>query len=297
MKREKNYVILEEEKVIKQLERNEKGCIYVFEIDKKEYYFKEVELSTAYLELFGEQIARSLNIDTVHYALAKYQGKIGVLSENYNPKHLKEITMKQILMNYYMGCFWNRKEIREDIHHLDDLMNLEDIWSAITYYYKDRIDKNEIGNKIMSQLVDTFLLQIFLGNQDLHSTQLSILDGKHPTLTPNHDYGKACLIDLYQNRYTYGLSPTRYDSETKRYPYTVVNEMLYTSESTFIDYFEEKLHLLPTSDELNSCLEGKFEANELEHYIAFFLKNYEKNKKDLYEILNIFHDEKNKKEV
>ncbi len=263
------YFNLDYEQLLDQIPRNQGGFVYKFLIDDREFYFKECLEEHALLEKMGSYIARCISIPTVEYDLVSYHGKKGVGSFSYNPNHLEEITIYEILSHYYINCLAEDSYLLEDVKDFNALYNLDDIWNALDFYYKERNNKFEIVKSLMHEIVDAFFLQLILGNRDLHYTQLTILNSDFPHLSIQHDYSLSCLIQLKNNFYPYALQMTMKDTN-KEYPRDTILEFINSSDNSLLDYFSEKLNNLPNREMILS-----FIGKEHEHKMSFFLNNYE----------------------
>lgn len=264
------YFVLDEEKLLDQIPRNKEGYVYKFLISSKEYYFKECLEEHALLEKMCSYISKCISIPTVMYDLAMYHGKKGVGSFSYNPNHFREISLYDILVHYYIHCLAEEESLLEDVTQIDALYNLDDIWNAIDFYYKDRPDKESIVQTLMKEIVDAFFLQLVLGNRDLHYTQLTILEADTPHLSLQHDYSLSCLIQFKNNFYSYALQMTMHEVDTKVFPLDTISEFFSSSDESFLDSFSDKLNLLPSREDILNYL-GFSNENKM----VFFLNNYD----------------------
>ena len=285
MKRNDGYLVLDNANVIDKIPRNNGGEAIKFLIDGQEFYFKECDEVHSLLEIFCGYVAKFVDIPTVMYDLATYQNRKGVLSSSYNPYHLKEITLYEIFTHYYISCLVSDEELCDDLMHFDDLFNLEDIWNALDFYYQDNPRKNEIVEILMEDVINAFFLQIFLGNRDVHYTQLTILESDNPRLSMNHDYGESCLIQMHNNFYSYALQSTMHDTLHKVQPKDTIYDFFTSTDESFISKFEEKLSLIPSKDVILNFMREQLGIEVSESRVSFFLKNYDSYKLELQNIL------------
>jgi len=274
MERKNGYLILDNEKIVRKIPRNTTGFVFEFLIHGEEHYFKPCEEAHALLEVFCSYVANRIEIPSVFYDIAIYQNQLGVLSKTYNPNHEKEISIRDLLVSYYINVIVEDEDLLKDVSDFDNLYNLDDIWNALDFHYKNREDKNIVVARLMREIMDSFLLQIILGNRDMHFTQLIILDGEYPHLTLNHDYGEACLVNIQNNFYPYALQVTMKDTSSKVQPKFTIFELLTSSDEIFIEYFKEKLNLLPSSEEVLLEMNRKLDILVSKDKISFFLKHY-----------------------
>ena len=146
-----------------------------FLIDDNEHFFKRsiYHPLEPYYEVFTSRVIEAIGISTVKYHLAKFKGQIGVISLNYNTNHEKEITIAEVLKIFLNGVACKDKSYP---HSLGELNNLDMMWEAIDYYYRNRDNHDEIAKNLMASIVDAFLLQFLVGNIDLNLFNISIID-------------------------------------------------------------------------------------------------------------------------
>ncbi len=255
MERKNGFCILDFHKIIRTIPRNQEGNIYVFLLDGKEYFFKECEEKECYVELFCEQVARFLGISTVHYDLARMENMTGVFSEGFNPNHCMETSLKEILEIFYHDVVCNYTDDFSHAFFVENTFNLENIWEALDYYFRDYKDKNIVVSRIMKQLVDSFILQICTGNSDLHYLNLTVLNEEEPILAPNYDYEKCDSVLSSLNTYTLQVSPLRFFS--KNDGITTILKFLQFSSCEYKEYFLKKVSLMPSPFEIFSKIEDQ----------------------------------------
>jgi len=277
MERKNGYLILDCEQVVSTIPRNQGGVISLFLVDGQEYYFKECPLSRVLLEMFCSIVSSSLQIPTVRNDLAMYHGNIGVLSTSYNVKHKREISLQDVLMHYYIDELVDHETFAKDIMDVNQLYNLEDIQKALEYFYD-----SSTAVTLYHEIVDSFLLQCFLGNPDVHSTQLTILESEEPHISFNHDYERACTVTFSHSIFPFSLGVTRQKFGTKQTHLEVIREFL---ECFGTSYFSFKLDMLPTKEmvleKMNSYFCGEVDLSSL----SYFLKNYDSYQQVFQDIL------------
>lgn len=187
------------------------------------------------------QVAHHLQIPTVHYDLAKFGSMTGVLTESFNPSLLQEVYLKDILEKFYDEVVCLNLKDYPNGYFLENIFNLEDLWSALDYYYRERKDKATIVNNLMNQIVDSFLLQLCTENIDLHFLNLVVLDGENPMLAPNFDYGQCGMVLYDSTIYNLQVSPLLQDNDAQ----TTILEFLGLSSLEFRERLQEKVNLMP----------------------------------------------------
>ena len=263
--KESKYIILDNEMKITE----EENYRYIwFKINDEKYMFKSLKLQDCYKELFGEEVAKKLKIPTVSYELAKYHNETGVITKNYNPYNYLEYPLFKILNNY---CIKKHKNEEKQIEEMAKSYNLEKIWEAFSIYYQERKNKKQIIANLMKNLIDTFFLQLFLGNNDLHYYNISIIDKEDEVfLAPNFDYDNIGNLDILNFWNDFLLQVT--------YPPDINEDIILTflaiSDSSYTDYFKILVNKLPTYEEIINNIEIKT-GDIIPHKIKMnLMKNY-----------------------
>ncbi len=255
MERSKGYLILDNEKII----REEKCSIssFWFLINGKEYMCKMVgDEYFCYVELFYQYVSLALGIPTVRYDLAKFSSVIGVLTETYNPQHYKEISLESILSLFYNEVIVNNQEFFPREIFLENTQNLEDIWLAFLYYYRNRLEKTEIVKHLMKEVVDSFILQICTGDIDKHYNNLFLLDCDKPVLALNFDYGWCGQVDFY-SKCSYNLQVFPLTFSNLNDARTTILDFLNYSSDEFVFYFISKVNLMPSVGKIFEKIENQ----------------------------------------
>ena len=204
--------------IIKPLKRN-KVCFY---IDSLKLFFKEEE--SCYEELIGSEIAKLLNIDSVHYDMFEFisldKRYKGVISENFRCDGYSVITMDKIIDEYLLD---SHKEI------IYNDMNLELLSDAIDNHYSNYINKEEIVSKIMDKIYKSFLFDILLGNID---------NGKYNYEVMENDIdGKLCPYFDYEQIFKFSSTRLTVSDSDNYSMYDNLFEFL-NNYSGYIDYFK-----------------------------------------------------------
>lgn len=263
MKRENGFILLDDYQgqVISSAGHNQVIC---FTIDRENWYFKETEKANLYKDLFCSFICSSLNIAYVEYLLAKYKDKIGHLSHDYKKTHEKEVTLYDVLIDYYYSYAVELDEY-QDLKSFDELYNFQDVLKAFEYRYRSHKNKEIILQRLEKELLDAFLLQIFLGNPDMHYKNLGVLESEEDVrLTPNYDFERAFYVSIDNDLFPYALKWRR--SEEKQIPGETILEFM--KDTKYQEYFFYKISLLPRMEDipLDQAYEGQY---------RFFLHQYQ----------------------
>ena len=126
--------------------------------NKSLYFFKDFydlqEQATVYRflnELIGEELSKSIGIDTIHYEIAKTQYKYGLASESFYEKHNKYYFMQDLFLP--LGCC--------NFRNLDRL--------------KDRCKTDEVFKKLVSEVLKATAIDIFMNQKEFTYGQCYIL--------------------------------------------------------------------------------------------------------------------------
>lgn len=131
------------------------------------YYFKYDNDIDPYDELIAEELAQDFGIPHVKYDLAIYDSKEGVISESFKQDNINYITGEEILAKFYV----------ED-NNTDAYNNLEAIWDAFEYRYRDYPNKKDIIEKLMRRLVHIFLFDIITCQSDRHPNNWQVMESE-----------------------------------------------------------------------------------------------------------------------
>lgn len=265
MKRINGYIDINFYNMIKIVDKDRKQ--FFLEYRGKKYFFKSGSLLENYTELFCSIIAKKVNISTVNYDLAFYDGNYGVVSEDYNPENLKVIPIQDILFKYYDEVIVpNYKDFPLEVF-VENAFNLEDVWESINYYYKNFL----ITENLMKSIIESFILQIIIGNKDMHMRNISIFDTDNPMLTPNYDYGASETVNLKDNQHFYNLQVQPLNFNEKNSAVLTFEKFLNLSDYQTVEMFKEKIQLAPLADEVFQEIESMTQMSvplEIKKYLA-----------------------------
>ena len=172
---------------------------FSFIYNDSRYYFKPyiTYYSDPYFELIAGCILDDLNMKHVEYDLAKIKKSnfLGVISKDFKIKGATYVTGEELLSNSFDDSTGRHN-------------NLEDIWTALDNWYRDKPNKDEIVAYLMDKIVDLYLFDIFICQSDRHPNNYQIveLDGKID-LVPiydNEEYGRVIPNSIKVDRYGYG---------------------------------------------------------------------------------------------
>lgn len=219
----------------------------IFWIDNK-ILFKETSISSIYNELIIEEIANLFKIDTPNYDIAKINNVYGNISYNYKKDGYTYIDGTTLLSNY---C--NHLKINQD--NISNMNNLETIWNAIEYHFKNYQNKQYIVKNIMNKLIKFYLLDILTGQIDRSSYNYEIMyNNITGDLAPYYDNTFAFNFGNKNNR----LNPTR---NHKNY-YENIEEFFKISSKEYKDLFIEMYNILTPNKllEIFTTVENKIQS-------------------------------------
>lgn len=241
----------------KELEMTSEGThnIYTFEQGGKEYYFKACNPEELLSSLLASEMARSIGIKRLDFKVALYGEEIGLVSRSYNPSNKEEISIREILENYYEEVILTHQSDFKDEYYLEKSYNLETIWWALDYYYKDRKDKDKIVSFLMKNIVKYFIFQIIVGDPDLHYDNIIILDNDKPTLAPYFDFDLCFTIKIHKKYEEYCLEP--FPISKGQNTISTIRSFIFASDSSYVSLVEEMLSNLPPIELLWAQIEKK----------------------------------------
>ena len=220
----------------------------VLRIDNKMYFFKESFFTYPYTELLGEELLNDYGLPSVFNDLAVFKDNKGVISRNSHEEGYSYISARTI--------FWDYIEYLDEEKKYSitpEYNNLEFLWNALDYRYKDRKNGKEIVSKLMEQLVDLFIFDLITFQGDRNSGNYEIKEGVESVeLAPIYD-NEAILHS------TFGEDKIRLvvDEDTNYDIYNELEKFINYSDSSYINKIKDKLWII---DEEN--LNKKFKRIE-----------------------------------
>ena len=245
MIKEEGYIVLDKyncNSIIKN--KKTKREVYFFNIDDIDYVFKPTEYR--YNELFASICAKEIGIDALEYDLAIYKGKKGVISKNYKKDGAKYISGKEILNNFYSDNKKFLKDLDSSIN-IYKTNNLEHIWLALEYYYKDY--KNNIPD-IMNSIVDLYMFSLLINDSDKHYSNWEVEEyNNNIKLVPIYDNERAFMFgdeSLSLNVSSDNFYENPYDSSLKTF--------LSISDKYYVDRFINFYNILYSDGQFDNII-------------------------------------------
>lgn len=268
---------------------------YTFEKNGVKYFYRKFDLNDRPLEyLFNElvayEMAKKLEIDCVRPIVVNKPNNIGVATRSFEKDGYSIINGQTILGNYYKHLYNSNEDELEFNGVITKMNNLEDIWDALEYHFKDyeKSKKDEIIKNIMFDLTKIFSFDIIMMQSDRHAENWEILESN------NKD--DAYLVPLYDNELcldNYSISTNlNVEFEEK----SLVNAhhnlkkfLLYSSDefiNVFLNYFEKSTPKVLENiiKDIDEKYKGLFRYTYKEEVFKKYKENYKALKKVLEEL-------------
>ena len=238
------YNLLKEKGIIEEM-NDSKGRKYAFfvNIHGIKIYFKESTKEGIVNELIIDSICKLFNKDVLEqdygYITDKYNRKVyGLISNNYKDDNYSYISLDTILNDYYV--YITNNNINYEKIRIYELVNLETIWQALEYRYRNRDNSKEIVKKLMEELVSRLLIDILTGQNDRYEFNIEIKE-KDSDIKLANIYGneEGLMYDKFDMGVT--MDSLKYKGD---YMTSLLNEFFNISESKYIDIFNLMLDKL-----------------------------------------------------
>lgn len=186
-------------------DENEKKSNHWITIEGEEYYLKRSNYWEQ--ELVVEEFFTLLGLSNLHYDVATLDGVEYVISKDYKCLGKKYITGAEILEDFYIQTkktdngyfkenFGMRLNRRKELAAIF-LNNLENIWQALAFRYRNKTNKEKIVYKLVNDLKKRFLVRsILLNDADYHPNNWIIEEGSEIKLIPNFDNESTLMTDI-----------------------------------------------------------------------------------------------------
>ena len=238
------YNLLKEKGIIEEM-NNSKGRKYAFfvNIHGIKIYFKESTKEGIVNELIIDSICKLFNKDVLEqdygYITDKYNRKVyGLISNNYKDDNYSYISLDTILNDYYV--YITNNNINYEKIRIYELVNLETIWQALEYRYRNIDNSKEIVKKLMEELVSRLLIDILTGQNDRYEFNIEIKE-KDSDIKLANIYGneEGLMYDKFDMGVT--MDSLKYKGD---YMTSLLSEFFNISESKYIDIFNLMLDKL-----------------------------------------------------
>lgn len=238
------YNLLKEKGIIEEM-NDSKGRKYAFfvNIHGIKIYFKESTKEGIVNELIIDSICKLFNKDVLEqdygYITDKYNRKVyGLISNNYKDDNYSYISLDTILNDYYV--YITNNNINYEKIRIYELVNLETIWQALEYRYRNIDNSKEIVKKLMEELVSRLLIDILTGQNDRYEFNIEIKE-KDSDIKLANIYGneEGLMYDKFDMGVT--MDSLKYKGD---YMTSLLNEFFDISESKYIDIFNLMLDKL-----------------------------------------------------
>lgn len=243
------------------------------------YFYKcnEGGLLFPYSELVAEELAKDYGIPCVSYDLATLNGKNGVISKNYKKKNVNYISAEDILSNYF-NKYHDGKCL-----NIDDYNNLDSIWTALDYRYKDSKNKIDITYHLMKQIVDVFLFDIITCQNDRHTRNWEIMEqDDNINISPLYDNERVLICS--EEDATISMTINEIEDENL---WETLKEFQHLSSNEFGNLIAKKLWIISEENLMSvfQRIEKKTNYPMPQEYKDFYLDGYKKHKERIEEIV------------
>ena len=161
-----------------------------------------------------------------------------MISNNYKEDDYSYISLDTILNDYYV--YITNNNINYENIRIYELVNLETIWQALEYRYRNTNNSEEIVKKLMEELTSRFLIDILTGQNDRHEFNIEIKEkGNDIKLANIYDNEEGLMYDKFDMGVT--MDSLKYKGD---YMTSLLNEFFNISESKYIDIFNSMLDKL-----------------------------------------------------
>lgn len=169
-------------------EANIFSIVFSFFYQNQKYYYKCGPFASSYNELVCKELAKDYGYPYVDYDLATIKDKKGVISKNFKKENANYITGEELLSDFY-----------KDEPFIDRHNNLEDIWDALEYRYRNHPNKRQIVEYLMERIVGIFIFDIIICQNDRHPSNWGIEESENKIdIMPLYDNEK-CLSTNQKN--------------------------------------------------------------------------------------------------
>lgn len=281
------YNLLKEKGIIEEM-NDSKGRKYAFfvNIHGIKIYFKESTKEGIVNELIIDSICKLFNKDVLEqdygYITDKYNRKVyGLISNNYKDDNYSYISLDTILNDYYV--YITNNNINYEKIRIYELVNLETIWQALEYRYRNMDNSKEIVKKLMEELVSRLLIDILTGQNDRYEFNIEIKE-KDSDIKLANIYGneEGLMYDKFDMGVT--MDSLKYKGD---YMTSLLNEFFNISESKYIDIFNLMLDKLNIDKFKLIVNDIKLQVKDLEIPDGYFNKLISRYSKYYNEYKNI----------
>lgn len=264
------YNLLKEKGIIKEI-NDPKGRKYTFfiNINNKSIFFKECSKEGIANELIIDSICRLFNKDVLEqdysYITNEYDRKIyGLINNNYKNDDYSYIPLDTILNDYYV--YITKNNINYEKIRIYELVNLETIWQALEYRYRNIDNSKEIVKNLMEELTSRFLIDILTGQNDRHEFNVEIKEKNSDIkLTNICDNEEGLMYDKFDMGVT--MDSLKYKGD---YMMSLLNEFFNISESKYVDIFNSMLDKLSIDKFKLIVNDVKLQVKDLELPDSYF---------------------------
>lgn len=244
-----------------------------FDYNGTTYFYKYDEEIIPYNELVAEELAKDFGLSCIDYDLAILNDKKGVISKNYQKDNVSYINGEDIIIDYY-EC----KGL-----DIDKYNNLEAIWDALEYRYKDFPNRKEIVANLMKKIVDIFIFDIITSQRDRHLENWQIIESeKDIDIAPLFD-NERILVSEAENIFLLLTIEEKISGNL----FENLEVFLNVSSADYRNIIKEKMWII-SDENLQSVfkrIENKTEYPMPQSEKEYYLRKYQNHRKQLQQVL------------
>lgn len=246
---------------------------FLFKYNNEEYFYKYKYNSIPYNELVASELLEDFGLPHVEYDLAIFNDCKGVISKNYKDKDFKYIPGEDILNDF-----------KKDNFFVEHYNNLDDIWDALEYRYKNHPNKREIISNIMNKIVKLYIFDIIACQSDRHSLNWEIKENNDTIdLAPIYD-NEQILFKSGKNSFI-SITVEQYFHEML---FKSIEKFQKVSAEKYIEFLKESLWII-SAENLKSIfkrIENKTGYPMPDNYKNYYLSGYQNHREEIEKFLN-----------
>lgn len=246
---------------------------FSFNYDNEEYFYKYKYNSIAYNELVACELLEDFKLPHIEYDLAIFNGCKGVMSKNYKDNYSSYISGEDILND-----FW-----KDDLY-VEQHNNLDDIWDALEYRYRNHENKRKIISDLMNKIVKLYLFDIIACQSDRHSLNWEIKENSNEIdLAPIYD-NERILSTSGKNSFI----AITIDQNFNEVIFKSIKNFEKVSAEDYIKLIKDNLWIISTGNLISifERIENKTGYPMPNEYKNYYLSEYQNHRKRLENILN-----------
>lgn len=290
-------------KYVEELIKKISSIHYEINIDGESYFFKKTDFP--YNELLAYEIASFIGLNAVPYDLAIFQNMKGVISKNFKNDKCRYISGQNLLFEYSrapknMNYLENMGLVQTELNQFPDnapysynINNLAVIWQAIEYRY-NRLGIYVDMEKIMNDLILYFMFNILTLQND-GMAQNWMLEESDIGVNVVKCFDNELCFQIKDGKMEPSANLCTNFNDVGLNNYQILEEFLKTSDERYYELFKEKFEMLTMENFLKMIVrvENKIECSLPNNLKENYIKMFEKNRENIFQILESFEKSRN----